>query len=232
MEELPSHWPPEEAADEERVYPLFLLPQVLVPGGLLELNIFEPRYVQMVEDVLDGPGRIVLANTDEDAALAGSPSFHPIAGLGEIGRHDRLDDGRYRIVLVGLRRVHVQEVPSDRLYRKGSTVPATEISVPAERADELRERLVEAIQARTPPPQLTPEERERLNELLRAKGQPELNDGPPPIPPDVPLSSLADLLTLRMRLPYAVRRDLYAELDTEKRALAALAQHAAQPLDG
>ena len=61
MSTLPSHWPPAREADlESRVYPLFLLPQVLVPFGLLELMIFEPRYIQMMEDVLDGPGRIVM----------------------------------------------------------------------------------------------------------------------------------------------------------------------------
>lgn len=229
MEPVPSHWPPAESESEKRVYPLFLLPQVLVPYGLLELVIFEPRYLQMMEDVLDGPGRIVLGNADEGVSLAGSPPFHPVAGLGEIGRHDRLEDGRYRIVLVGLRRVLVEEVQSDRLYRKVSTETAPEIPVPSEREPDLRQKLVAAIRERTPPPPLSPKERAKLNAALKRKGRPELPEEPPEIPPNVPVSSLADLLLLRMPLPYGIRRGLYAELDAEKRARAALAQHAVLP---
>jgi hypothetical protein len=46
----------------------------------------------------------------------------------------------------------------------------------------------------------------------------------------LPASNLADLLTHGMQLPRATLERLYAELDVEKRALAALAEHAAQPL--
>ena len=204
MEPIPSHWPPpDEAQDETRVYPLFLLPQVLVPYTMLNLVIFEPRYLQMMEDVLDGQGRIVLGTALEGQSLAGSPPFHTVAGLGEIGRHDRLPDGRYHIVLVGLQRVVAAEVESERLYRKVAVETAVEIPVPTEREEELRDALMDAIRERT----------EQKVEL----------------PEQVPTSRLADLLMLRMPLDESARNALYAELDTEKRARVALAHHETLP---
>lgn len=219
MEELPTHWPPREPRpDDRRVYPLFVLPQVLVPRGLLQLHVFEPRYVQMVEDVLDGPGRIVIGSALQDFDLPSSPPFCRIAGLGEIGRHDRLPDGRYLIVLVGLRRVLAEEVESDRLYRKVRTEPAREVPVPREREEGLRDQLVRAIQERTEegeaPVQAVTDSDEGQEEVSLQR---------------IPTSSLADLLLLRMPLSRRTRTDLYAELDTEKRAREALAHHAVLP---
>src|SRR6185436_5860025 len=82
--------------------PMFPLQDVyLFPGTFIPLHIFEPRYRQMVEDSLDGPGRIVIASPLEDETQApdAQPSVHPIAGLGEIARHERLEDGRFMIWL-------------------------------------------------------------------------------------------------------------------------------------
>jgi Lon protease-like protein len=56
--------------------PVFPLPNVvLFPNVFLPLHIFEPRYRQMIEDLLDGPGQIVMGTVVEEHAdaLAGSP---------------------------------------------------------------------------------------------------------------------------------------------------------------
>jgi Lon protease-like protein len=125
-----------------RVVPMFPLPNVwLFPAVILPLHVFEQRYRQMVEDCLDGPGRIVLgtirAGHEPDASGApdapGTPPIYPVAGLGEIGRHERLPDGRFNLLLVGLQRVVVREAPSDRLYRKVEIQPAPEQPIPAAR---------------------------------------------------------------------------------------------------
>lgn len=186
-----------------RVHPLYPSPRVLVPYGLLELEVVEPESLRMAEDCLDGPGRIVLATVREGEEEAEIPSFHPVASLGEIGRHDRLPDGGYRLILVGLKRVLATEVESHRGYRMAEVQPAPEVPVPREREAELRRELVRAIRQRT--------------------------SGKVPIPPRIPTSSLADHLLLRMPLSRSLMIDLYSELDTEKRARGALAQHAVLP---
>jgi Lon protease-like protein len=203
---VPDVWPPVEDERTPQVIPLFPLPRVwLFPYVVLPLHVFEDRYRQMIEDSLDGPGRIVLGTIREghEEDLEGSPPFYPIAGLGEIGRHQRLPDGRFHVWLVGLQRVRIEEIESDRKYRKVKVHLAPEIPVPNEREEELRHRLVNAILERT--------------EKLSA------------IPPQVSISHLADLLILRTPLPQEVLNTLYSELDSEKRALQALDEHAIRP---
>ena len=208
MDPIPESWPPspEDAETAKRIVPLFPLPHLwLFPYVVLPLHIFEDRYRRMIEDSLDGPGRLVLGTVPEEheGDLSGSPPVYPIGGLGEIGRHNRLDDGGYQILLFGLRRAHLREVPSALPYRQVEAEPALEITIPREREAPLRTKLVEAILART--------------EKLTA------------IPPQVPTSHLADLLTLRMPLPHEDMNRLYCELDVEKRALSALELHLVRP---
>lgn len=191
-----------------RIVPLFPLPNVwLFPAVILPLQIFEERYRQMVEDCLDGPGRIVLGTivAGHEHESAGAPPIYPLAGLGEIGRHERTDDGRFQILLVGLQRVFVKEVPSDRLYRKVEIFPAHEVPIAAPAEPELRTQLLAALNART-------------------KDLPE-------IPPEFSTGHLVDMLVLRMPLEAASLNALYSELDTERRALIALAEHAKRPLE-
>lgn len=210
FEELPAQWPPE---DVSRVMPVFPLPNLwLFPGAILPLNIFEPRYRQMVEDCLDGPGRLVLGTIREghEHEAAGAPPIHEVAGFGEIGRHDRQPDGRYHIVLIGLGRVRIEEVESDRLYRKVNAQPLFELDEHPVDELELRARLTLAIQRRT------------------AAAHP--GQDLPDIPPDVPIGRLADLLALRVPLPHAVIAELFAELDVAARARRAIEEDRRRPL--
>ncbi len=198
-EEIPESWPgepPQELA-------LFALAGVwLFPYVILPLHVFEERYKAMIEDNLDGAGRIVLGTVraGHEGDMEGNPPIYPIACLGEIGRHDRLADGRYNILLVGLRRVRVDEIESDRPYRMVRVETAHEIPTPPDVEPELRAKLTAAILERT--------------------------EGQTSIPPEVSISHLADLLTLRMSLPPDVTAELFAELEEEKRARAALREHA------
>lgn len=202
MEAVPSGWPPsDEGARIEA--PLFPLAKVwLFPNMALPLHIFERRYRQMIEDSLDGPGRIVLGTVlqDHEAEMPGSPPVHPIGGLGEIGRHDRLPDGKFNIVLVGLERVRLREIPSDKLYRKVRVEPIDEGDGP----EELRAELGEAILARS---------KEFLN-----------------MPEEIPIARMVDFLTLHMPLPPDVMQRLYNETNVAVRAREALEQHAIRPI--
>jgi len=207
-ESIPDAWPPEVPAEPSGgpVVPLFPLSNVwLFPGAVTPLHIFEPRYRQMIEDSLDQSGRIVIGTVMEgrEVDLPNTPPVYPIAGLGEIGRHERLPDGRFLILLIGLARVRIREVQSDRPYRRVEVLPLKECGVAAERTDDLRRRLMEAVL-------------ERTDELLN-------------LPEEMPIPALTDLLMLRMPLPHRVVRRIYTECDIEERALLALAEHAQRP---
>ena len=99
--------------------PLFPLPgALLLPGGQLPLNIFEPRYLRMVDDALAGARMIGMIQP----AAAGPDPDHP--RLYEVGCGGRLTDfsetgdGRYLITLTGVSRFKVKrEIAGDTPYR-------------------------------------------------------------------------------------------------------------------
>ncbi|MEO0812671.1 MAG: LON peptidase substrate-binding domain-containing protein [Myxococcota bacterium] len=100
--------------------PTFPLPTtVLFPGTVLPLHIFEPRYRQMVEDALEEDGLMAVALVRPGFDLSGAPPIHDVAGCGRIIHSEKLDDGRYNILVQGIERVQlVEEVSGDRLYRE------------------------------------------------------------------------------------------------------------------
>ncbi len=194
------------AAGASSIVPMFPLPGVfLFPGTLMPLHIFEPRYRTMIDDSLDGPGRIVMATVlDAQSGEAdGAPTVHHIAGLGEIYRHERLPDGRFLILLAGLMRVMIREVPSDKPYRRVEAVPLREQPCANERESALRCTLMRAV-------------------LARAKEPLEL-------PPDMPLGQLVDLLLLRLELPARTMLELFSITGIEERAAKALHEHDVRP---
>jgi Lon protease-like protein len=184
---------------------MFPLPGVfLYPGQVLPLHVFEPRYRQLVNDQLDGPGRFVLATLLPGAAAAPSlPPVLPVAGFGEIVRHERLPDGRFHIWLLGLCRVYVQEAPSDRLYRQVACAPFAELPVADAEAPDLSRRLRRAAEA-------------RLGQEL-------------PLPADAPPSLLADLLLQVLGATPDLLSRCYAEPSVATRAALVLAAAQAAP---
>src|SRR5262245_19142930 len=101
---------------------LFPLPNlVFFPQVMQPLHIFEPRYRQMTADALAGDRlmALVLPKPGWEADYAGTPALHAIATLGTIVADQKLEDGRYNILLKGLSRIQiVQEIPHSKLYRK------------------------------------------------------------------------------------------------------------------
>ena len=96
--------------------PIFPLPNaLLLPGGQLPLNIFEPRYLAMVDDALGHPDRLIgmVQPMEEQNSLFG------IGCAGRIGYFQETDDGRYMIALNGVCRFrlggHEQTEPGYRL---------------------------------------------------------------------------------------------------------------------
>jgi len=92
------------------IVPIFPLPNVvLFPKTLLPLHVFEQRYRTMTREALAGDGAIVIVLLKEgwEAEYQNNPPVHEIACLGKIETHEQLDEGKYNIVLTGLRRVRI-----------------------------------------------------------------------------------------------------------------------------
>jgi Lon protease-like protein len=99
--------------------PLFPLTTALVPGLVLPLHIFEPRYRMMVEELLAKPeeerefGIVAVREHHVGAAASGAAPGAPTDDLYPVGvtamlrQAERLEDGRYDIVITGGRRFHV-----------------------------------------------------------------------------------------------------------------------------
>lgn len=88
---------------------------VLLPGCELPLNIFEPRYLNMIDDALKGERLIGMIQTDDSVASG----LSSIGGLGRINQFSEQDDGRYLIVLKGLKRFKfIEDVKSTTPYRQ------------------------------------------------------------------------------------------------------------------
>src|SRR3990172_9342939 len=84
---------------------LFPLPNLtMFPHVVQPLHIFEPRYREMVEESLatDRLIAMVLLREGWEDDYEGNPPVHAIACLGQILADQRLDDGRYNILLRGL----------------------------------------------------------------------------------------------------------------------------------
>src|SRR3954451_18933633 len=93
------------------IIPVFpLTGSLLLPGNLLPLNIFEPRYRNMVADALDGDQVIGMVQPftprQDDWVTAAQqpedPEIYIIGCLGRIEEHEMQDDGRHLIVLRGI----------------------------------------------------------------------------------------------------------------------------------
>jgi len=100
---------------------LFPLPEVvLFPGMLLPLHVFELRYRAMTEHVLAGSRQlcVVLINGKGSVDQHGQPAIAEISGIGEIVDHQSLADGRYNIMLSGIARVKLVELPFIAPFRR------------------------------------------------------------------------------------------------------------------
>ena len=123
--------------------PIFPLPNVvLFPNVFLPLHIFEPRYRQMTSEALAGDriiGMVLLRPGYEDD-YDGAPPIYSTGCSGLITHSEKLEDGRYNLVLRGLEKFSIEseELPAvGRLYRSAIIRPISEMVAAGER-DQLR----------------------------------------------------------------------------------------------
>lgn len=103
--------------DELARTPVFPLPRVVFfPGAALPLHLFEPRYRRMVEDCVTRGPRIMAVTQllpGYEPDYDGRPPIATVAGVGRIAWHEALPDGRHNIVLVGMARCALDELPEE-----------------------------------------------------------------------------------------------------------------------
>lgn len=92
-----------------REIPIFPLGSaLLLPGGRLPLNIFEPRYLSMVRDVVSNPLRLIgMIQPKNDA---NSDALYSLGCAGRISSFQEADDGRILITLTGISRFHLKDM--------------------------------------------------------------------------------------------------------------------------
>ncbi len=188
--------------------PLFPLDHVaLLPQQILPLHIFEPRYIQMVDVALDGPGQIAMGTFAGDSwkqTYHGNPPVKPAVCVGQIVQHEHLDDGRYNILLQGVCRARIiEELPPDdeRRYRLVRLSPIGVEQENAEGADNLRDWLSEHLTE------------EPLSRLTAAGEMLKLVDNE-----QLPASVLLEIVSFVLVSDDRTRYALLAEGDTERRS--------------
>ena len=98
--------------------PVFPLSNFIIfPETTVPLNIFEPRYLQMIDDAMKGSKMIGIIQPKKQNQTI--PSLYNIGCAGKITNYNETDDGRYLIVLSGISRFKIiQEINTEKLYRE------------------------------------------------------------------------------------------------------------------
>lgn len=107
-------------ADLPQKLPVFPLPgALLLPRADLPLNIFEPRYLEMVSDALSGERIIGIIQPRDDSDTAERPELMKVGCAGRITSYAETPDGRMLVTLTGVSRFSIKsELTVDTAYRQ------------------------------------------------------------------------------------------------------------------
>lgn len=107
-------------ADLPQTIPLFPLTNALLfPRAVLSLNVFEPRYLNMVDDALAGERLIGMIQPASGQENDPTPDLSEIGCVGRITMFTETDDGRYLITLTGVSRFSLErEISAGTPYRQ------------------------------------------------------------------------------------------------------------------
>ena len=104
----------EDLPNKIAVFPLsnfIIFPETTVP-----LNIFEPRYIQMIDDAMKSHRIIGMIQPKKKETI---PALYNIGCAGKITSFNETEDGRYLIIIVGISRFKIlREINTDKLYRE------------------------------------------------------------------------------------------------------------------
>ena len=105
--------------DLPNILPVFPLSNFIIfPRTTVPLNIFEPRYIQMVDRSMRGNRLIGIIQPKKTGELK-KPDLYRVGCAGKITSFNETDDGRYLIILNGICRFKIaDEINNDNLYRE------------------------------------------------------------------------------------------------------------------
>lgn len=185
---------------------MFPLPDlVMFPHVMQPLHIFEPRYRDLLNDALDSDGLIAMCvlapgwENDYD----GNPPVLPQACLGKVVSHQRQPDGHYNILLLGLRRIRIeQELPKEKAFREAQVTLLDDYCYTEndDRREALQLELTEKFQDSLPGDQPTAP---GVQELLSS---------------EIPLGVLTDLVSFAIPMEMKTKCRLLGENDIDVRA--------------
>jgi uncharacterized protein len=190
-------------AGRTRVFPLPNV--VLFPHVIQALHIFEPRYREMTEDALAGDKLITMALLAPgwEPNYEGRPALQPVACLGRIATHHVLPDGRYNLLLLGLKRVRVlEELPAEHSFRE-ALVQVIDDEYPPQGAAErqrIQRQLMDGFRRALP---LLPDMQEQVEQFVSS---------------DVSLGILTDILAYSLPLSLDEKLLLLREANVDRRA--------------
>ncbi len=127
---------------DTRNVPVFPLPNVVFfPKTLLPLHVFEARYRKMVHDALQGNSLVAIALLKDgwEKNYFGEPEVHEIACVGKIQQTEKLDDGKFNIMLYGMRRARIIDFVQSEPYRVASVRYIRDLAFDRDRFDERHE---------------------------------------------------------------------------------------------
>ena len=162
--------------------PLFPLPEVvLFPGVQRPLQIYEPRYREMIADALKGNRIIgtVLLRPGFEADYEGRPPIYGVGCAGVIEDYQQLPDGRYAILLRGLTTFRVVSEDQRKPYRIGRVEAIPELLKDDERGplstsrSKLAELLNKVLPLDVEPPDPTLDDVAFVNITAQALDMPE-----------------------------------------------------------
>jgi Lon protease-like protein len=99
------------------IMPMFPLGSVLLPGGVLPLHVFEPRYRQLVSDCMaSGEHEFGVTPIERGFEVGGGDVRTMVGTVAKLMQVAELDDGRFALLTVGTRRIRVEHWLDDDPY--------------------------------------------------------------------------------------------------------------------
>ena len=98
--------------------PIFPLSNFIIfPNTNVPLNIFEPRYIQMIDDSMKSHRMIGMIQPKKSGELK-KPDLYEVGCIGKITSFNETDDGRYLVIINGVSRFNIdKEIETNKLYR-------------------------------------------------------------------------------------------------------------------